>query len=1245
MTRPSTSLLAALSFLLLGSSTAPQESGTFRAALESAERLVEAERWGDAELASVRALERDRRNTEAWAVRARAAAGAGDVDLQIYCLHQELRNLVAQGAKKRDLEAKRAALTALDPTFVELDSLRTDFSERFAKVAKDYEGADRPHGAIRVWKEVLALDPENAEAIAAIERIASRPDPSLAGDAKPKDLFEDVTAEWIAEYDAEHAEWNDAGEVERDNYFTVSNAGYEVLIRTAEAMEQMSAFYKQFFRYGTPEDGRSVSRITVHVFGSRDEYLEYGIGPPVEWSAGHFTGSHVECYIGGGGFEGMVGVLFHEAAHQYVGIATNAVGWLNEGLASFFEGTRILPNGAVIMNEPADHRLFPLATRMDKGWMADHLDGYDPADSSSTPEKAPTWSIILEGKFTWGPPWYAPTWGFVFFCYNFQDPLDGRFIYRDVFMDFVDKSGGKVGSTAINTFEEVVLANPKPAYEIPEDMELERGDADDFELPQNVVELDDIWKEWTLRLRDERSGKLELTRPYARWARLAAANGDPLIAKEHFEKGLANDPDDFDLALDFAQHLAGALDEADRASRIVMDGLRLLEAEAEPDLKRIARAERLLSELDPKRRSLTRTRDELAAAARGIVAKYAEAERPAMVQDVAWRFGSELGLTDLFGVYEDAVVSRGGDMAVWDLAYNERSLEGWATGSTVYRADGIRLVAENGEFDPRDFDYQMLTLDRVTSGDFSLEARMQAEEGRTTYAGFVFGAKSTDTFHGAIYFPPRRGAEGTATSGFFDVMSSYGGGVVKAWRHVPVAVEETDDAPRTTAGEWHTLRLDVVGSRVDVWWDGSLLTSHDFQLRDVVLGGFGLLTGKGEAKFRDVRYLARDPRDPAGRVERRLRLERAGTSPDRPVDGSFLGLVPPFPKVERWVQEPRASFAEVGPHPQLLVLWSIRQNNIVPIDGWLRSFAQRWESVGLEVVSIVSPNDSEAIEAYLAEHPVPGSLAVDSRPKGTTGIGEAFTQYAIRRFNLPRILLLDVDGTVAWEGDPGFSSQSPPEAPFPSYVDTPMEDLVDRRQLVAVAAWRKEWESRGAAALAAGDVASALDIMRRAREFGEQPFRDVREAQARLDALEAAIADADETIAIIEEAEAGPALDVLIEWAELLGSPFDRKRAASIKKAAKGRASSHWKRAQREVEKAGKGRVTEDELLAVLDELEGPLVKSLASAVRTLGVEGAAGSAGSIPAAWLARNVRTSDASDFTRGPSSSSRTARSSSA
>ena len=87
----------------------------------------------------------------------------------------------------------------------------------------------------------------------------------------------------------------------------------------------------------------------------------------------------------------MTRTLFHEAAHQFVSLATNAAGWLNEGLASFFEGCRILSNGTVLMNMPANHRLFPLVDRMEVGWMSSVDDGFDPADpSGSTPTKAPT---------------------------------------------------------------------------------------------------------------------------------------------------------------------------------------------------------------------------------------------------------------------------------------------------------------------------------------------------------------------------------------------------------------------------------------------------------------------------------------------------------------------------------------------------------------------------------------------------------------------------------------------------------------------------------------------------------------------------------------------------------------------------------------------------------------------------------------------------------------------------------------
>ncbi|QDV07605.1 Tetratricopeptide repeat protein [Planctomycetes bacterium Poly30] len=1205
----------------MATSSVPQDSAAgFRNALRSAENMVSVKRWDDAEAAAVRALERDGKNPAAWDVRARAAAGAGDVDLEIYCRHKELRFLVAQGAARATVKEKREALIALDPVAAELFELKDSFARKFTSVAEAYEKADRPHGAIGIWKEVQALDPDAPEAAAAIERIASAPDPSLAANAKPKDLFEDVTDEWIAEHDAEHVDWKKAAKLTRPNYHTVSNAGYEVLVRTGEAMEQMSAFYKRFFRYGGPDDSRSVPRITVHVFKSRDEYLKLGIGPPVEWSAGHFTGSHVECYVDKGGFAGMVGTLFHEAAHQYVSLATNAQGWLNEGLASFFEGTRILPNGSIIMNEPADHRLGALAGRMEKGWMEHPQDTEDPNDPNSIPKGAPTWSMILENAYDWGPAWYAPTWGLVFFCYNFQHPTDGRFVYRDAFLDFINKSGGKTGKTAIKTFEETVLANPKAPYKGLDGEPLSVSSA--FQLPKNVAELDPVWKKYILELWDERSGKAETARPLAEWARLAAANGDFEIAKEHFEKAVANRPEDAQLAIDFARLLHEEFSATDRAAKVVDDALTMLDAQEVPDETLIGAAERLLAELDPKRRTLTRAREELAEASRAIIASYREAGRPAMIQDLSWRFAAEFGLNDLFEDYADAVVARGEDLTLWDLAYNEQNLDGWTASSPIFQPASTVLEVKNGPFDPNDFDFKYLTYDRVTGGDISMVADVQAEPGKSAYLGFLFGVKGNDAFHAALYYPARKGAEGTASSGYLDVMSSFGGGVNKPWRHVPIAVREVQPGESST-GEWHEMRLDVTGRVVDVWWDGMMVASHEFPSRDILLGSFGIIAGTGQAKYRNVRFKSRDAMSPAGRIERRMRLEQAGLDAGSPVDGSFQGVVPPFPKIKRWAQGTRNTFTEIGERPQLLVLWSIAQNNLVPIDGWLNSFAKNWESVGLEVISVVAAEDDEAVDAYLAEHPFPGAVGVDHRPPNVYGVGETFDAYSILRFNLPRVILIGVDGRVVWEGDPGFSSNALPAPPYESYVDVPMEDLVGRGKLLEVAEWRKSWESSGARALRLGDLEAALPLLRAAAEFGEVPFTEVRRAAAKLTALEAAMDDPSGILAAVEAVEAGPCLRVLRDWSKVADLPLPKSMTKEISAAVK-LGDKDWKAAVKEASRAAKSKKSEAEAIAELvtelEGLEGGLVRALLQDVRDLGLE-AARSAESLPAGYLATSI------------------------
>ena len=1200
-------VLAASALVLAGAPPAvpSQNASAFRLALSRAERALESGDLEGARKLVQRALERGRRSPDAWALRARWAKAAGELDEQVYATHQRYRYSLAQGAPQDELDAMRAELLELDAIAIDLLGLKDEFLEKLNEVATRYEDEDRPHSAIRVHKRVLSLDPENEASQQAIERIASAPDPSLAGEAKPKDLFADVTDEWIAEFDAEHADWDSRAKIERDNYITYTDAGYEVLVRVAEAMEQMNAFYRVFFQHGTEEHGGSVPRIAVHIFKNRDEYLELGIGPPVEWSGGHFTGSAVETYIpGGAGFEGMTGTLFHEAAHQFVSLATNASGWLNEGLASFFEGTEMLPNGTVVMNLPADHRLFPLAARMEQGWMRDHEDGISASDPGQTPTRAPRFRTVLENKYSWGPPWYAPTWGVVYFLYNYQDPVDGRYVYRAAFQEFIDKSGGRVGEGAVSNFEEVVLANPMPPLK-----GVDREGVKDVRLPRTVEELDDVWKAWCLQLRDERRGKSEVQRPWKMWGRYARMNKNYDVAFEHFEKGLLETPEDPELLVEFAELLRDQFDDEDRASKLALDAIRLLERQDPVDARALRTVEKLLGDIDPQRKTLVKVEAELADAARAIVGSYKEADLPMMVMDVSWRLGSELGIADLFKDYEDALRKSGKTLDIWELAYNEESLEGWtapgqADAGQTFAADGSFLSGRMGTYDPDRFDFQTLTLDRVTSGDFSMKAEVSAEREKVSFAGFVFGLKDPTTFHGYLVFPARPSSEGAAETGYADLMSSFGG-QMKTWRHVPVATEAPDE--RSTAGTWHTIRLDVSGRFVDLWFDDQLVTTHEFANKEILRGRFGLVTGPGSTRFRDVRFLARDPRDPGAAIQRNVRvtsLREAGT----PINGSYQGLLPPFPEVARWVQGERSSWQEAGRVPQLLTFFSIEQNEKIGIDEWLTDLAATTEELGMEFVSICSVNNDRAIESFLEEHPLPGSVAVDLRAEDESGIGQAFEQFFIRRFNLPRLLLIDIDQTVAWEGDPGFSIGTAYDPALGSYLDDPLEELIAKHNLRELIAWQAAWESSVVPAMARGDLGLAIPALAQAKEFNAASSPEVATAQGRYEAVVRALDDLEGTAEALREADAVPALEALIAWGELIELPVDEAQRKKLRKVFGHDSAKDWNKVPGMIQRHKKGKKDPPEkaeqLLKKIERLDGAVAQAFAEDLRSAHADG-----------------------------------------
>ncbi|MEQ8768518.1 MAG: DUF1080 domain-containing protein [Planctomycetota bacterium] len=1227
--------------LVLWAALWPVEDPTpFEIAVRDARAALEKEDLGEAHRLIFRALERDPKSIEVWSLRARWAEMAEDRDDLVYALHQQLRLSVAQKASRSEQKAIREKLETLDPIAPDLLDLSQTFIDKLEPIAKAYEKDGRPHSAIRVHQEILSLDPENVDSRRAIERMSAKPDPSLAETATPVDLFADVSEEWIEKHDAKYSTWETRAKLERDNYVTFTDAGYEVLVRSAEAMEQMNAFYRVFFEYGTPEHGGSVPRINLNIFKDRDEYLKLGIGPPVEWSGGHFTGGAVETYIpAGGGFTGMVGTLFHEAAHQFVSLSTSAVGWLNEGLASFFEGCRILPNGTVLMNLPANHRLFPLASRMENGWMTSPDDGIDSSDPNVTPTKAPSFRIVLENAYAWGPPWYAPTWGVVYFLYNFQDPVDGRFIYRDAFRIYIDKSGGRSGEGAIKIFEETVLWNP--AKRTP-GVDFEEAE-DAIRLPRTVDELNEVWKKWILELRDEQSGSLQVSRPYLKWANHAITRGQLNDAAEHFEKGVVAQPTNIEILLAFAEFLADRRKNPDRATKLVRQALRVLEFQDPVDEDAIRDTERLLSKWDPKHRSIQRIHEQLWATARNIAQRYLAEGLPLMTMESAWRLGTELNVPDMFQYYEQAVRDSGKSIWIWKLAYNERNLDGWAVGNESFQPNGPILECTFGSAEEKEAAYQFLTLDQPTAGDYSLEAQIRVEEGQSQFCGLVFGQKSDQTFHALIMFPGQKGEERYGKlerKGSADMTTFYGAGDFNIWRHSPV-----DSSP----GEWHTVRLDVTGTEVDFWFDGAHIVTQDFGSRDVLSGNFGLLTGPGNAQYRDVRYIAYPPNDPGARIERDIRMEKLGITTGSsaaneaeteakigPVNNSFVGFKLPWLEDAKWIQKPRKSWEEVGPVPQLFLLWSIAQNESIPVNGWLMAMADRYEYISLEVVSIAGPDDAPKMEKYLQEHPFPGSIAVDTRRR--KGYGENFERFLVPTFNLPRVMLLDIDHRVIWEGDPGMEFGRIWKEGDSSYLDTPMQNLINKYRLGELGEWRAKWTTEGIDALRRGDFETAWPLIDRSIDFDERFDPLVGDVQLMRDVLRSTANSVPVLAAKLEAKERTPAMESFIAWAELMNLMPDRNALREIRGTLRSGDSKIWGRAVNAIEETledlepGNERDELESLSKKLEKLDGHFPQELKS---RLDAKLAAGDiAGAIevaktgqwlPGAWLARHLFSLD--------------------
>src|SRR5262245_48872849 len=384
--------------------TAQAPTGFVASYLDEARGQLNAGDLAAAAAAVDRALERDGKSLPALQLRAEIAQRAKDTDAAVHTLHRWLDVFDARSDRKAPAQRKAVLdqLVPLDSEALSWGKLQSAYVSGLLDIGKQYRSQKDWLGALDVYEHLLLVAPDNPDALRAIQTMSSTGGREVAveDDYAGAGPTAGMSEEELAKLDAEHSDWEKAYTDKSDNYNYRTNAGFLVLKTSRIAMEQMNGFYRRFFHF--MEDGGKTPAIEIRIFKNRDEYLKLGQGPPQQWSAGHFIGSAVETYAGGvSGKEGvrdMYQTLFHEAAHQFVSMTGPMVpGWLNEAYASFFEGCVILSNGSVKWNRVPPGRLFPLAARLENGWMPDAGQGPGPDGQWPEPTQAPTFRTIVRG--------------------------------------------------------------------------------------------------------------------------------------------------------------------------------------------------------------------------------------------------------------------------------------------------------------------------------------------------------------------------------------------------------------------------------------------------------------------------------------------------------------------------------------------------------------------------------------------------------------------------------------------------------------------------------------------------------------------------------------------------------------------------------------------------------------------------------------------------------------------------------
>ncbi len=1057
------SLLLALLVVAAVADAGSQERSNVERRLKAGLEHQASGRFAEARDAFKSVLERDPRNLRALAGLAEVAASSGDSDEEVYYLGRYL----TRASKVKDLpvevrKTQRAfekTLGEKDPYFGKVDSYKRAHLRRLIQLGMEHLKKGRFHEAKMIFEEVIHLQPDSGEARTAFRRIETEGGNELAADRLfgEEDIYDGMTSEQIEKLNARHSTWDTAWKEKLDNYTVITDGGYTLLKVTALALEQLDGFFRTFYQYKT--QGGDTPHIQVKIFKDRAEFMEIG-RPHVEWAGGYYNGSEVVTYDPRGEqaaddprsaqepsrtLQGLIQTIAHEVSHHFVNIApgSGVPPWLNEGLASFFEGIELKSNNRVVWNLVASHRLRPLV------------------DYLKSP-KPPNLANIIACKVDDYRIYYPYGWGVVYFLYNYEND-EGKYVFRKALNDYRAMYVG--GVDHLERFVKFLIERPKV-----EGIET----FDDFEK---------VFNAFILRIYEEYMGRAEVGRQYEKRADELVESGDLEKAKLFYEKALKkieNDPE-------ILWKLAGVLEELgedDRAVGTLRDFLRNSEFHGIGADPRLQEAAKRIEELDPLANRFNKIRAQFEADLLSVARGY----RDSGLYLKALETARELAVADNPSIaardfYLDVEEESGKSLEQWQVVFNEVNLIGWhgeeitnqftvedeKLVGTVTDADvaAPRSVATTGnEKKEKTIPYKIFFIDKQVPGDFSLEAEVSAPEGCDLY-GICFGARSKDKFQAILL----------KHDGNLDISNFDGGWFIR--RHLPVHIAPED---------WTGLRVDVRGNVLKVAINGELLEELEFENPADLRGEVGILVGRGRAEYRNIRYLERNWRLPYRRVKRRFTSDFVDVSSierAQPGEVYYRGEFPPPLTVLMWHNREEVTLDDLVGKVVILAFWTTYQERVLPTLPLFEKIAETTADLDVELLIVSNDKPADFVN-YAKEQGMPYPVAIDFRHK-------TINDYAIPDVGLPHIKLIDMTGKVVWEGNPEWSQT------HGSYLDQPLEELIKKRRLAEIAVYRKEFP-RAEQAIAAGGYGEAFEIYKPFMEM-DPSHPDVRFAQKELERI------------------------------------------------------------------------------------------------------------------------------------------------